>query len=270
MCSRSSSYLLICEDWERGRPVSSYGSPRLGRLEERCGIRVAGREGLIVRTLVSGSAGWPRRGRPNGRTLPPINAGPVSAFADQPGGSGQPNSQAGQQDRPGKAGSPDPAKRTSPADEADAAAARTLLTSHVPDPDTGLCLVCFTPSPCRPANAAANRLNDLGQPLPLPEQVQPRPGGWREWLWRPFHWRAPRPAPLLSYAWRQRLVPNTTYRVGNDTSDRFGWREPETNQRPYRTLHPATNQPKRTATNQPKQSPGRHRRPEAWRQAYAA
>jgi hypothetical protein len=123
-------------------------------------------------------------------------------------------------------------------EDAEAEAAREILAAHVPDKETGLCAQCATPGPCRPANAAANRLTELGRPIPPPEQPKRR-RGWRGWFnpdrthnqatrrhdapaptsnpgrhrppadipgrhrYRPHH-RA-RTAPLLSHAWRLRL-----------------------------------------------------------------
>ena len=53
-----------------------------------------------MRTLMSGSAGWPRRGRLNGRVVPPTNEGPASGFFDRSGGPDRP-------DRPSRADDPD-------------------------------------------------------------------------------------------------------------------------------------------------------------------
>jgi hypothetical protein len=88
-------------------------------------------------------------------------------------------------------------------DEAEAEAAREILTIHVPDRETGLCEVCLVPGPCRPANAAANRLVDLGQPV-LPVDQPGRRRGWRGWL-NPHRQAMPRTAPLLTFVWQRRL-----------------------------------------------------------------
>ncbi|MBO4204735.1 hypothetical protein [Micromonospora echinofusca] len=90
-------------------------------------------------------------------------------------------------------------------DEADADAARQVLAEHVPDDETGRCVVCLTPAPCRPANAAANRLVDLGRPIGPPDEPDTRrPRGWRGWL-TPRRRPMPRSAPLLTFGWRVRL-----------------------------------------------------------------
>lgn len=97
-------------------------------------------------------------------------------------------------------------------DEAEAEAAREILTSHVPDPETNLCVVCLVPGPCRPANAAANRLVDLGRAVLPPESPGRRRAGWRGWF-GPQRRTMPRRAPLLTFAWMLRLgVPS----VGSD------------------------------------------------------
>ncbi|MET7948002.1 hypothetical protein [Micromonospora sp. NPDC005324] len=88
-------------------------------------------------------------------------------------------------------------------DEAEAEAAREILTSHVPDGETGLCAICLVPGPCRPANAAANRLVDLGRPV-LPADRPRRRRGWRGWF-DPHRRVLPRTAPLLTLAWCRRL-----------------------------------------------------------------
>ncbi|MER7455415.1 hypothetical protein [Micromonospora sp. NPDC126480] len=100
-------------------------------------------------------------------------------------------------------------------EEAEAEAAREILASHVPDRDTGLCVICLRPGPCTPANAAANRLVDLGRPvLPAIEPRQRRTGlrGWfaprrtdRSSPESPPRRLPPRRAPLLTYAWIVRL-----------------------------------------------------------------
>jgi hypothetical protein len=61
-------------------------------------------------------------------------------------------------------------------ERADAEAAYAILATHILDRETGLCLVCRTAGPCRPANAAANRLADLGFPLTATEP-EPVPDG---------------------------------------------------------------------------------------------
>jgi hypothetical protein len=90
-------------------------------------------------------------------------------------------------------------------DEADAEAAREILAAHVPVKETGLCAICLTPGPCPPANAAANRLIDLGRPVVPPDQPRRKRGSsWRGWL-GPQQRTVPRTAPLLTFAWRRRL-----------------------------------------------------------------
>ncbi|TDB71000.1 hypothetical protein [Micromonospora sp. KC721] len=89
-------------------------------------------------------------------------------------------------------------------DEAEAEAAREILDSHVPDPESHLCVVCLVPGPCQPANAAANRLVDLGRPV-LPPDPPGRWPGWRGW-WGPRRRALPRPAPLLTFVWILRLA----------------------------------------------------------------
>jgi hypothetical protein len=94
--------------------------------------------------------------------------------------------------------------RLSDRDETDARAARTVLANHVPDPESGLCAVCLEPAPCRPANAAANRLVELGRPV-LPDDPPPtRPAGWRS-RWFPHRRGRYRTAPLLTHVWRLRF-----------------------------------------------------------------
>lgn len=88
-------------------------------------------------------------------------------------------------------------------DEAEADAARAILASHVPDPENHLCVVCLAPGPCQPANAAANRLVDLGQPVLPAEPRRGQRAGWRGWLGQ--HQVVPRRAPLLTFAWMRRL-----------------------------------------------------------------
>ncbi|WP_326562062.1 hypothetical protein [Micromonospora sp. NBC_01796] len=90
-------------------------------------------------------------------------------------------------------------------DEADAEAAREILAAHVPVKETGLCVVCLTPGPCPSANAAANRLVELGRPVVPPNPPRRKRGsGWRNWL-TPHR----QTAPLLTFAWRLRLDPPT-------------------------------------------------------------
>jgi hypothetical protein len=91
-------------------------------------------------------------------------------------------------------------------DEADADAAREILAAHVPVKETGLCVVCLTPGPCPPANAAANRLVDLGRPLVPPHQPRRKRRAWPDWL-TPHRRTAPHPAPLLTFGWQLRLDP---------------------------------------------------------------
>lgn len=68
---------------------------------------------------------------------------------------------------------------------AEAEAAYALLAVHVPDQETGNCRICRTAGPCRPANAAANRLVDFGLPLASPSRPDRRRNTWRGWL-RPY------------------------------------------------------------------------------------
>lgn len=94
--------------------------------------------------------------------------------------------------------------RLSDRDEADARAARAVLGAHVPDKESGLCAVCLEASPCGPANAAANRLVELGRPV-LPDDPGPtRPAGWRS-RWFPHRRGRYRTAPLITYVWRLRF-----------------------------------------------------------------
>lgn len=88
-------------------------------------------------------------------------------------------------------------------------AAYALLAAHRIDPETEQCPICLIPGPCQPANAAANRLAELG--LPIIEPTAPeRPGRWTDGLRTAAAWIAPRPAaapraPLLTFGWRWRL-----------------------------------------------------------------
>lgn len=93
--------------------------------------------------------------------------------------------------------------RSSDRDEADARSAHAVLAGHVPD-ENGLCAACLEPSPCRPANAAANRLVELGRPV-LPDDPPPRrPAAWRS-RWFPHRRGRYRTAPLLTHVWRLRF-----------------------------------------------------------------
>ncbi|MGX7677040.1 hypothetical protein [Plantactinospora sp. DSM 117369] len=100
-------------------------------------------------------------------------------------------------------------------DTADAQAAYDMLDAHVLDRETGLCLVCLTPGPCRPANAAANRLVELGRQVLTPEPAKHRShgnhrsGGWHGWL-STVRRSLPRTAPLLTAAWRRPLGTTAT------------------------------------------------------------
>lgn len=61
------------------------------------------------------------------------------------------------------------------------------------------------PGPCPSANAAANRLVELGRPVVPPNPPRRKRGsGWRNWL-TPHR----QTAPLLTFAWRLRLDPPT-------------------------------------------------------------
>ncbi|MEO3775679.1 hypothetical protein ABGB16_02275 [Micromonospora sp. B11E3] len=103
-------------------------------------------------------------------------------------------------------------------DEAEAEAAHEMLATHVPDQETGLCGVCLDPGPCRPANAAANRLVELGRPVLPADQPKPKPVGLRAWL-RPHRRAMPKPAPLLTFVWLSRLpVPGPRPRTAQVTS----------------------------------------------------
>ncbi|GIJ27962.1 hypothetical protein Vqi01_31240 [Micromonospora qiuiae] len=102
-------------------------------------------------------------------------------------------------------------------EEPEAEAAREVLASHVPDEDS-VCVICLVPGPCGPANAAANRLVDLGRPVLPTDPPRPRRSGWRGWL-APRRTRRsssppeetlprrmpPRRALLLTYVWIVRL-----------------------------------------------------------------
>ncbi|MEQ4300771.1 hypothetical protein ABNF97_05140 [Plantactinospora sp. B6F1] len=94
-------------------------------------------------------------------------------------------------------------------DAADAQAAYDMLDAHVLDRETGLCLVCLTSGPCRPANAAANRLVELGRQVLTPEPAKYRSGGWLGWLGT-LRRSLPRTAPLLTAGWRRRLGATAT------------------------------------------------------------
>ncbi len=95
-------------------------------------------------------------------------------------------------------------------EEAEAEAAHEILTNHIADPENGCCTICLAPGPCGPANAAANRLVDLGRPVLLPESRRDRRAGWRGWFGSTgavpatgsTRWRR---APLLTFAWLLRL-----------------------------------------------------------------
>ncbi|WP_329016846.1 hypothetical protein OG271_11385 [Micromonospora rifamycinica] len=82
-------------------------------------------------------------------------------------------------------------------------AAHEIIAAHVADPESQQCRVCLTVVPCPSANAAANRLVELG--LPVLDPVPPlRRSALRRWL--ALHRRGrTQPAPLLSRAWRWRL-----------------------------------------------------------------
>ncbi|MFK3980091.1 hypothetical protein ACI2K4_06870 [Micromonospora sp. NPDC050397] len=91
-------------------------------------------------------------------------------------------------------------------DDADADAARDILAAHVPVEETGLCAVCLVTGPCPPANAAANRLVELGRPLVPPHVPRRKRRPWTDWL-SPHRRAAPHPAPLLTFGWQLRLDP---------------------------------------------------------------
>ncbi|MEW2385879.1 hypothetical protein AB0873_27840 [Micromonospora sp. NPDC047707] len=100
---------------------------------------------------------------------------------------------------------------------AEAEAAREILASHVPDRESGFCAVCLVPGPCGPANAAANRLVDLGRPVLPARQPRRRRAGWRDWFGSATATQGrtstqtrttaqpPRRAPLLTFVWLIRL-----------------------------------------------------------------
>ncbi|NJP34245.1 hypothetical protein [Micromonospora thermarum] len=107
-------------------------------------------------------------------------------------------------------------------EEAEAEAAREILASHVLDRESGLCAVCLVPGPCGPANAAANRLVDLGRPVLPAHRPRRRRAGWRDWFrsataaqggtWAQAKTavQPPRRAPLLTFVWLIRLGVVTT------------------------------------------------------------
>lgn len=81
----------------------------------------------------------------------------------------------------------------------DAEVAHQIIAAHVPDLE-GVCPICRTAGPCQPANAAANRLVDLGLPVLPPAPPAYRPRHLRAYV-APFL----RAAPLLTVGWRRRL-----------------------------------------------------------------
>ncbi|MGW0435220.1 hypothetical protein ACWDV4_22115 [Micromonospora sp. NPDC003197] len=89
---------------------------------------------------------------------------------------------------------------------AETEAAYEILTAHVPDRETGLCQVCLSPAPCSSANAAANRLVDLGLPVLTPVLSRWRLTQLRRWL-APHRRGTLRPAPLLTWVWRRHPGP---------------------------------------------------------------
>ncbi|WDZ85995.1 hypothetical protein [Micromonospora cathayae] len=87
---------------------------------------------------------------------------------------------------------------------AESRAAHEIIAAHVADQEPGICRVCLAPGPCAPANAAANRLVELGLPVRTPVLTAGRLAVLRHWL-APHRWGSPRPAPLVTRAWRWRL-----------------------------------------------------------------
>lgn len=87
---------------------------------------------------------------------------------------------------------------------AEALAAHEMLAAHVPDPESQLCRVCLAVAPCSPANAAANRLVELGLPVLEPVLPPQRRDALRRWI-APHRRGRPRSAPLLTWAWRRRF-----------------------------------------------------------------
>lgn len=88
---------------------------------------------------------------------------------------------------------------------AESRAAHEIIAAHVADRGSDLCRLCLVPGPCAPANAAANRLVELGLPVRTPEVPTARFAALRRWL-APHRRGSPRPAPLLTWAWRLRLA----------------------------------------------------------------
>ncbi|WP_026189844.1 hypothetical protein [Salinispora mooreana] len=87
---------------------------------------------------------------------------------------------------------------------AETLAAHEMLAAHVLDSESQLCRVCLAVAPCSPANAAANRLVELGLPVLEPVLPPQRRDALRRWF--APHWRGrPRTAPLLTWAWRRRF-----------------------------------------------------------------
>ncbi|HEX5540685.1 MAG TPA: hypothetical protein VFX60_03860 [Micromonospora sp.] len=94
----------------------------------------------------------------------------------------------------------------------DGEAAYALLAAHRIDPEIGQCPICLIAGPCRPANAAANRLAELG--LPLVDPADPhRLDRWAESFRKvaarflpPHRSRQVGRPPLLTFAWRWRLA----------------------------------------------------------------
>ncbi|WP_018585530.1 hypothetical protein [Salinispora arenicola] len=87
---------------------------------------------------------------------------------------------------------------------AETLAAHEMLAAHIPDPESQLCRVCLTVVPCSPANAAANRLVELGLPVLDPVLPAQRRDALRRWF-APHRRGRPRSTPLLTWVWRRRF-----------------------------------------------------------------
>jgi hypothetical protein len=90
-------------------------------------------------------------------------------------------------------------------DEAEAEAAHEILAAHVSDRTTGLCQTCRSTGPCWSANAAANRLVELGRRVLDPEGLGRR-AGWRGRLTQRATPRTVPPPTLRWHRWFHRVV----------------------------------------------------------------